>query len=778
MGDLIAMKFRVLSIIVVSILLFSAINVIGINLEEENTIEIKEESYQISFSEATVDVKDNYASVSVIEANTLLRDTGKPMLPAYTKTFTFPRGTIIKDVECIISDVSTEIIDYKIQPAAKPLPRISLSNTIEQIDDAEDVTITIDQSEDEEVAVEDFNVYSSSELYPEKWYDYNIYCGLNKGEDTLFLKFDVYPTRYSPAEDTLYSINSVDFKITYEEPSTHPSYADEYDLLIIAPEKFRIMLLPLYFHKVRYGISTKIQSVEEIYQEYEGIGRDKPEQIKYFIKDAKEEWNVKYVLLVGGLNSHWYADDKDNLNEGSAAWYVPVRYGNIHTEPESGYITDLYYSDIYKYNKSSAQYEFDDWDSDGDGIYLDYGDIVDLYPDVYLSRLPCRNVIEVRKLVKKIIDYEKPSLLGKPWMNKMIVAGGRTFEIYEGQPDGEWLCDLSLDYMGNNITRTVKLYSSNYYTGKKSPEGNLAINVNDEEIQNTNEMIDDSAISSDWRTPSTPIIKGPTNVKIDEYYNYSFQSKDPNRDKVSYYILWGDGNSTITPYYPSGLKISLSKNWSCVGDYTIRVWATDNSGDPCPTAADIIVEYTKGAGYVLLQGHGSPVIWDTHWVDCSIYDPCSWVGGFTNYHMTGLLNGKRLPVVVVGGCHNAMFNVTLLKTFIDNGTSYFTYHVPAAECFSWKLVSKLYGGAIASTGCTDFGIGWPGYPLNLNAELESDFFYEIGRNNATHFGDAHSGSIIKYLTDNNIEENQYESHVYAITEYQAFGDPSLKFGGY
>ena len=114
--------------------------------------------------------------------------------------------------------------------------------------------------------------------------------------------------------------------------------------------------------------------------------------------------------------------------------------------------------------------------------------------------------------------------------------------------------------------------------------------------------------------------------------------------------------------------------------------------------------------------------------------------------------------------------------YID-GEDYWTYGVPASECFSWKLVSKLFGGAIASTGSTGFGIGWMGQPYSLSARLESDFFYVIGQDGATHLGDAHSGSIIKYLNENNVHE-QYYSHAYAITEYQLFGDPSLKIGGY
>jgi len=134
--------------------------------------------------------------------------------------------------------------------------------------------------------------------------------------------------------------------------------------------------------------------------------------------------------------------------------------------------------------------------------------------------------------------------------------------------------------------------------------------------------------------------------------------------------------------------------------------------------------------------------------------------------------------VVVGGCHNACFNVTLLQTMRDtDGKYYWTYGLPARECFSWKLCVKREGGAIACTGCTGLGLGYPTHPLSLSAELECNFFYEIGKNNATTLGLAHSGSIVKYITDNPGCQNDIDE-VYCITEYQLFGDPSLKIGGY
>jgi hypothetical protein len=85
-----------------------------------------------------------------------------------------------------------------------------------------------------------------------------------------------------------------------------------------------------------------------------------------------------------------------------------------------------------------------------------------------------------------------------------------------------------------------------------------------------------------------------------------------------------------------------------------------------------------------------------------------------------------------------------------------------------------YGGAIASTGCTGYGIGYSGQPISLSAEMESNFFYQIGVEGSTNLGNAHSGSIRKFINENEIEATEE----FCITVFQLFGDPSLKLGGY
>ena len=73
----------------------------------------------------------------------------------------------------------------------------------------------------------------------------------------------------------------VDNEIDYELPKQVVSNNDQYDMVIIAPNEYKTKLQPLINHKNDYGVKTFLKPVEEIYNEYPG--RDKPEQIKYFI---------------------------------------------------------------------------------------------------------------------------------------------------------------------------------------------------------------------------------------------------------------------------------------------------------------------------------------------------------------------------------------------------------------------------------------------------------------------------------------------------------------
>ena len=60
---------------------------------------------------------------------------------------------------------------------------------------------------------------------------------------------------------------------------------------------------------------------------------------------------------------------------------------------------------------------------------------IDLYPDVFVGRIPCRNKFEVKTMIDKIIKYES-STYGEEWFNRIIVGAGDTYPKLDGN-EGE-----------------------------------------------------------------------------------------------------------------------------------------------------------------------------------------------------------------------------------------------------------------------------------------------------------------------------------------------------
>lgn len=229
-------------------------------------------------------------------------------------------------------------------------------------------------------------------------------------------------------------------------------------LIILTPEKFADELQPLADHKEEMGITTRIVTLDEIYEGMYLQGRDDAEKIKYYIKNAIESWGTEFVLLVGGKIGQW------------PSWHFPVRYVNMECDWESEYLSDLYFADIY-----DSQGNFSSWDSDEDGIFGEwYENVVaedqdiDLYPDVAVGRLPCRNSLEVQIVVKKIIEYET-SVYGKAWFNDVLVVAGDTYPeahnpLWKGY-EGEYYADRAIENM-TEFNPTKLFTSDGTFTGE------------------------------------------------------------------------------------------------------------------------------------------------------------------------------------------------------------------------------------------------------------------------------------------------------------------------
>jgi hypothetical protein len=428
---------------VVGLLLISSFATISIGKEAGNqykTINLKFSGLEVK------DSIDSYIELNFEGAGGRLYNSCQPVLPIYTTTIDLPFGTQITNIECKIGEIQTIVLSNKIVPAPTPV--------ISGIDDTKDAEYIMDET-----------IYNSNEFFPNNWFDYHVGVGRDENKDhKTFLNIRAFPVRYSPGTDTIEYVKNLDLTITYLilENDPFPSNS-QYNLVIIAPQKFKNDLQKLVAHKNKFGVQTLLKTTEEIYSQYTGV--DKPEQIKYFIKYALETYDNDYVLLVGGLKSIIWGNPKDDRNQASKDWYIPVRYSNLvenDATHDPGFLCDLYYADIYKEGGV-----FDSWDSNGDGIFAKWDktsgkDVLDLYPDVYIGRLPCRNNIEVKIMVNKIINYEKTP--AGSWYNTMILCGGDSFDdTGTNYKEGEVVCDrVANDYMSE--FNQIKLYASNKVT--------------------------------------------------------------------------------------------------------------------------------------------------------------------------------------------------------------------------------------------------------------------------------------------------------------------------
>jgi len=484
---------KLLPILVVGILVIGGFGALATNIKKTNNINLETTTEMMITEKIETDVSSlkvvdsdyNYVEVSIGNEELYLMNPGQPMIPRVLKTFELPFGVSNIKVEAEPSGIQELDISKEIKPSSAPLPLTPRPDSIIQ-------------------SKKDQTVYNSDELYPHDWYSVHIGCGLNgEAERVTHLTVNIFPLRYKPAAGKIIMAETVDVKITYQKLDfDYFPQMSTYDLVIISPSKFSTELQELVEHKNNLDppVKTILKTTEEIYSEYSGV--DEPEEIKLFIHDAIDpdglNWGITYVLLFGGLKSLIYAPAKDDQNHGSSGWHLPVRYSNFQwdgaptynfTSGEPGYISDLYYADIYKYNEETGLNDtFDDWDSNGNGIFAEWSgdelrDELDLYPDVAFGRLAVRNNQEAKDVINKIIKYET-QLLDPSWFKRIIAISGDGFLDQEdwniqwdtnGLPDGEY----TIYAQSSNPEEETGPIDEIYITLDKTVETDITFNHDD-----------------------------------------------------------------------------------------------------------------------------------------------------------------------------------------------------------------------------------------------------------------------------------------------------------
>ena len=79
--------------------------------------------------------------------------------------------------------------------------------------------------------------------------------------------------------------------------------------------------------------------------------------------------------------------------------------------------------------------------------------------------------------------------------------------------------------------------------------------------------------------PDKPNIEGQIDGKTGILYEYMFSSIDPDGDDISYFIKWGDGNTTNwSTYQDSGTPYYNNHEWTTQGTFTIKAKVIDIHG--------------------------------------------------------------------------------------------------------------------------------------------------------------------------------------------------------
>jgi hypothetical protein len=372
------------------------------------------EKTTVHFSEPVIQNENKYISVTLNEANSFLMQQDKPMLPSYTETYTFPFGTTIKSVTVTPQNIQLQTISKEIEPT----PQYAVIGQ----------TVTTDN---------EALINYGSDPYPSSWYEYRVGCGLYNGELSTIVDVQINPIKYHPVEKTIEWAQQADVVITYEtSPPSQSSNRDDYQLVVIGPAEYSSQIAPLITHKIGRTITSKFVSLDEIYggTYFPATGRDNQEKIKYFIKNAIENWATSSILIVGGSSK------------------VPVRDTHVYIsdDPDYGdeiFTTDLYYADIY--NGTGG---FCSWDSNGNNLFGEYNwlghtDAVDLHPDVYLSRLPATSGSQVTACVNKIKTYENTPGYQQSWFPNLVVIGGDSFQDTGAVDEGEFANQKVIDVM-------------------------------------------------------------------------------------------------------------------------------------------------------------------------------------------------------------------------------------------------------------------------------------------------------------------------------------------
>lgn len=204
---------------------------------------------------------------------------------------------------------------------------------------------------------------------------------------------------------------------------------DAFRMLVVTDAAILAPMESLAAWRTAGGVLTEVVTTDETAS---WPGADPAERIRNYVIDRVEQDGFDYLLLGGDVD------------------LVPCRYAFAMSYETGGGRDDSLPCDLYFSDLDGT------WNLDGDEVWGEVADSVDLYPDIIVGRAPVEDLAEAWAFVDKTIAYEEAD--SSAYLDDVLLIGAVMWE--DPYTDGGVLCDYLEDNFIYGFLDVWKQYES------------------------------------------------------------------------------------------------------------------------------------------------------------------------------------------------------------------------------------------------------------------------------------------------------------------------------
>ncbi len=344
---------------------------------------------------------------------------GKPTVPY--KKMLIPIGDAEIVNIAIHENLTKEISEVEVLPGLMPLPvgfnNLDWSNPYSYL---------------EKNFYADPLIYSSDLEFPSELVQQEVV----NFEGSSFLALTVFPFKFYP-KDSIIRVFDIRVSVELTKPvsmirqlQTSLISSGNSGYVIIAPSEFSGAVESFSAWKEQLGFSVQITRLEQIYSQFSG--RDNPEKVRNFINESYSMNGTEYYLLVGDCDVCPVREVWDPVN------LVGMGCDN-GTEP-----SDLYYECLDG-----------DWDANGNNIFGEPDDDVDLYPEVKVGRIPINTTEDAERVLAMIRKIEEDPEPGEWIKNFLLIA---PYAFTPGDSAAALEEEIHQKFLADSFLNPIRLY--------------------------------------------------------------------------------------------------------------------------------------------------------------------------------------------------------------------------------------------------------------------------------------------------------------------------------